>query len=189
MEHRRLFALSLLAGATAALAAAFALPFVRADFALELPPWLPEAIAGRVRIWLVEKGRIPIGDHYLGGVIHQLFRSREYFVGTAILLFSVVFPVLKISTSAALAGWGHRIAPRLRSSLLHLLDVSARWSMADVFIVSMMIVFFKAEGLHFSFRARPGIYCYAAAALLSSAAVRLVQKLAQMEAASHSTAD
>lgn len=49
------------------------------------------------------------------------------------------------------------------------------WAL-PVFVVALTIVFFKADGLHFAFTARPGAYCYAASAVLSSVGVTLVQR-------------
>jgi hypothetical protein len=162
--------------AAAFLIAAFWLPFMHAEFTLALPSWMPRPLAAHVREWLIAKGRLPVGDHYLWGVIRNLFTAREYLVGWAILLFSVVFPVSKIILGMLLTAGAHWVSTELRGRLLRILAVTAKWSMADVFIVGMIIVFFKADGFHFTFTARPGIYCYAAAALLSSAAVSLIHR-------------
>jgi hypothetical protein len=67
--------LCLAAASAACLAGAFVLPFARAEFALEMPFWMPDAMAARVRAWLVKAGRIPIGDQYLWGIIRGLFRG------------------------------------------------------------------------------------------------------------------
>ena len=53
------------------------------------------------------------------------------------------------------------------------LKAIGRWSMADVFIVGMVIVFLKAEGFHFHYAARAGLYLYAASAILSAVAAHI----------------
>jgi len=166
----------LVALAAVCLVGAFWLPFMHAEFSLNLPAWIPRPLAARMREWLIIKGRIPVGDQYLWGVIRNLFTAREYLVGWAILTFSVVFPTLKIGLCAALAGGAPVVPERVRRQLVHGLAVAGKWSMADVFIVGMIIVFIKAQGFHFSFAAQPGVYCYAAAAVLSSLAVSVVQR-------------
>jgi hypothetical protein len=176
MAPLRLTALICVGAAAVCLAGAFWLPFVHADFVLALPPWVPQRLSEQLRSWLIAHARLPVGDQYLGEAIRALFRAREYFIGSAILLFSVLFPVVKIVLSGALAGGEAWLSATCRSRLLRALAVAGKWSMADVFIVAMVIVFFKADRLHFSFRAQAGIYCYAAAALLSSAAVAFVQR-------------
>lgn len=177
MQQGRWFNTALITGAAVLLAAAFSLPFVSSTFCLKLPGWLPNAIAGRVREYLIATARIPVGDHYLWGIIRDLFNAREFFVGTAILLFSIVFPCVKIILLAGLAVRGHRLSARLRQTCFSVLASAGKWSMADVFVVGMAIVFFKADGLHFAFTALAGAYCYAASAVLSSVGMTLVQRL------------
>ena len=63
-----------------------------------------------------------------------------------------------------------------RRKLQKILDSTAKWSMADVFIAAMVVVFFKAEGFQFEFIPRAGIYCFAAAAIGSSVAVHLLKR-------------
>jgi hypothetical protein len=108
MQHNRWFSTAIIIGAAVSLAAAFSLPFVSSAFCLQLPGWLPNAIAGRVREYLIATARIPVGDHYLSGIIRDLFNARDFFVGTAMLLFSIVFPFAKLITVAGLAIRGHR---------------------------------------------------------------------------------
>jgi paraquat-inducible protein A len=173
--RRKGAALVLVVASALCLVGAFRLPFMHSEFALDLPAWVPDMMVGRIRLWLIDKGRIAVGDHYLWGVIRKLFAAREYLVGWAILLFSVVFPVAKISLCLVLASGASLLSVRTRHRVHRALSVAGKWSMADVFIVGMVIVFFKAEGFHYNFTAQPGIYYYAAAAVLSSLAVSLVQ--------------
>lgn len=174
-QYNHGFSTAIVIGAAASLAAAFLLPFVSSAYFLQLPPWLPNAIAGRVREYLISTARIPVGDHYLWGIIRDLFNAREVFVGSAILLFSVVFPFVKLIMVAALLLSGHRLSAPIRQTCLNILHGAGRYSMSDVFVVALTVVFFKADGLHFAFSARPGAYCYAVSAVLSSIGASLVQ--------------
>jgi hypothetical protein len=159
MQQRRLITAAIIIAAALSLGAAFCFPFVSSAFCLELPAWMPNAMAGRIREYLIATARIPVGDHYLWGIIRDLFNSREYLVGTAILIFSITFPCAKIAVSTALAFRGHRLSDRLGRTSLSILASAGKWSMVDVFVVGMTIVFFKADGLHFAFSARLGAYC------------------------------
>jgi len=77
----------------------------------------------------------------LGSVKH-LYQVRSLTAATLILLFSVLVPF----TKAALvlwAVWHHDPARRRRT--LHLVEMIAKWSMADVFAVALFIAFLAAR--------------------------------------------
>ena len=128
------------------------------------PGWRP-----CVKSWIRYKAGIPVGVQTLSAVISRLFVEGEWFLGCLLTLFSVCFPVLKVGLTLSLVFMAGR--PQLRQSMKKWLDVSAKWSMTDVFIVALMIVFFKAESFNFHFRAEIGVYLFAAAAVLSSLAI------------------
>lgn len=162
-------AVTLTVASAGALLAAFLLPFVHTSFAMEFPGWVP--FQDRLRDWLIERGRIPVGDHYLVGIVGNLFEAREYFLAVAIGLFSMVFPTFKIAVCAVALATGRVLSWSARSRLVRIVAITGKWSMADVFIVAFMIVFFRAEGFHMEFVGRPGLYAFACAAILSSFAV------------------
>ena len=56
--------------------------------------------------------------------------------------------------------------------------------MADVFIVAVIIVMFKAKGFNFKFTAEAGIYFYALSAILSSIAILLIMHKYESETVS-----
>lgn len=110
------------------------------------------------------------------GIIAKLFATRDYLVGVALLAFSVLLPIGKLVLGGNVAIGTPGLDARHRERILYLLATAGKWSMADVFVVGLMIVFFKAEGFQFTFHAGAGLYCYAAAALTSSAVVSLAKR-------------
>ena len=160
------------------LIAAYCYPFMYSEFMLELPGWFPEFLADRTRNWIIYKGRIPTGSHYLFGMIGNLFLAHELFIGTIIAIFSVGFPTIKIATIIFLAFSDNGKETIFRQCLMKALSLVSKWSMADVFIVGMLIVFMKAEGFHFRFTAGIGLYFFAGAALLSTISLQLLVRQA-----------
>lgn len=176
LKHINALSLAALFLSVLLLLGAFYFPFIHSSFNLELPDWIPDwfGLHDELRDWVVKKGNIPTGNQYLLGIIVSLFKDGSIFLGIIIFLFSVVFPVLKILLS------GIYIIRRVGSSgapdngLFNAIGLVSKWSMADVFIVAVIIVMFKAKGFNFTFTAESGIYCYALSAVLSSIVITLI---------------
>ena len=104
---------------------------------------------------------------------------RRYGCGAVLAIvifsFSAVFPVIKLTLSMALSS-GMPLSHKRRRKLQKFLEISSKWSMADVFIAAMIVVFFKAEGFQFEFAPQAGIYCFALAAIGSSVSVHLLKR-------------
>lgn len=160
----------LAAVALLALVGAFLLPFMSSSVSVDTPGWVPGLLQTKLSDWVATLFKVPVGTYYFIDVIIDLFLAEEFVIAVALLLFSVVFPVIK-TVSLALLVLLPGIIPRGWQDLLAFgLTRLGKWSMADVFVVSLFIVFFKAEALHLQFRAEPGIYCYLGSALASSVA-------------------
>ena len=160
------------------LAGAFYFPFIKSSFNVDFPDWLPDwfGLHDELRDWIVKKGKIPVGNQYLLGIIKSLFAEGSIFLGVLIFLFSVIFPVLKIALCAiGLIRYGaiNSVRP---DGLIKAIGFISKWSMADVFIVAVIIVMFKAKGFNFTFTAAPGIYCYALSAILSSLTISFIMR-------------
>ena len=95
-------------------------------------------------------------------------------LGVLLLVFSVLFPLSKVLLCCFLTTPAGSANTRRRAYWL--LEHSSKWSMTDVFVVAMLITFFKAESFNFHFQAELGLYTFAAAAILSSIAVVLIKK-------------
>jgi len=97
------------------------------------------------------------------GVV-SLWEEREYFLAAVIFFFSMVFPFAKLAALGAI--WFFQMAQEKRQRLLRWLGVLGKWSMLDVFIVSILIVAVKLGPL-VDVQPRPGVYFFGAAILLS----------------------
>lgn len=160
------------------LAAAFYFPFIKSSFHIDFPDWLPDwfGLQDELRDWIVKKGKIPVGKQYLFEIIKSLFEEGSIFLGVIIFLFSLIFPVLKIALCAISViryGKSDSIIP---GGLIKAIGFISKWSMADVFIVAVIIVMFKAKGFNSRFTAETGIYCYALSAILSSLTIFFITR-------------
>jgi hypothetical protein len=163
---------------------AFYYPFIKSTFSVDFPDWIPNwfSLHKELEEWIVKKGKIPVGNQYLLGIIKSLFSDGSYLLGIIIFLFSVVFPLLKIVLC------GFALIPSIhgdtKRSIIKTISYVSKWSMADVFIVAVIIVMFKAKGFNFKFTAEAGIYFYALSAVLSSLAIILVMRRAEFDKSS-----
>jgi len=162
---------------------AFYFPFIKANFSVDFPDWIPNwfGLYDELEQWIIKKGKIPVGNQYLIGIIKSLFLDGSIFLGIIIFLFSVVFPILKIVLCAlALIPYRNK-SPQSRNKIIKAIGYISKWSMADVFIVALIIVMFKAKGFNFKFTAEAGIYFYAISVILSSLAILLVLRQFESE--------
>jgi len=94
----------------------------------------------------------------------RLFQEGEYALFGIILVFSVVFPMLKIGLLFVVCQTTRWTQTRMRT-LLHWVSVTGRWSMLDVFIVALLVVIGKVRGLS-EVHVHYGLYVFAAAVIL-----------------------
>jgi hypothetical protein len=74
------------------------------------------------------------------GSVRRLYEVGSPVPATLILVFSVVVPFVKI----VLVGWAIFAAHDTRRRTLALVEVIAKWSMADVFVVALFITYLAA---------------------------------------------
>ena len=115
--------------------------------------------------WIATQVGITRGDQYLLNMIQDTFGHGEVFLGTIILVFSVLFPLSKnlLGIAASVSG-----SQSSKQSLYGILTKTSKWSMTDVFVVALLILFMKADNIHLYMQADNGVYCFAVSALLSS---------------------
>jgi paraquat-inducible protein A len=106
----------------------------------------------------------------VGGIWH-LFQEGELFIGGLILLFSVVFPAIKL---AAILMVVHG-SPAVSVRHMKIMEKLGKWSMLDVFVIASLVVCFKGfpGGTHI--QVQWGIYLFALSVLLSMLATQAVK--------------
>lgn len=122
------------------------------------------------------------------GAVRQLYDVGSPLPATLILLFSVVVPLTKAALVGA-AVYMRNAASRMRT--LHFVEAIAKWSMADVFAVALLIVFLAAQAsqqppgesapplLAFTAHFGPGFYWFTAYCVFSLASQQYTARLAR----------
>jgi len=113
------------------------------------------------------------------GSVRHLYSVGSNAAATLILLFSIIVPL----TKSLLVSWAvTQAGPELRRRTLLLVEMIAKWSMADVFAVAVIIAFLAAQAsqsaggpaiLVFSASFGSGFYWFASYCLLSLAVQQL----------------
>ena len=123
------------------------------------------------------------------GAVRHLYDVGSPIPATLILLFSVVVPL----TKTVLVVWAEIMTDAARRlGTLRFVTAIAKWSMADVFVVAMIITYLAAEAtqpppggsgapplLSFDARFGPGFYWFAAYCLFSLASQQYTARLAR----------
>jgi uncharacterized membrane protein len=126
------------------------------------------------------------------GAVRQLYDVGSPIPATLILLFSVVVPV----TKTALVTWAVYLKDRGRQvRTLNIVTAIAKWSMADVFVVAVLIAYLAAEAtqtppgdaaavplLAFDASFGPGFYWFTAYCVFSLASQQYTARLARKAA-------
>ncbi len=122
------------------------------------------------------------------GAVRQLYDVGSPLPATLILLFSVLVPLTKAALVGA-AVYMRNAASRMRT--LHFVEAIAKWSMADVFAVAVLIVFLAAQAtqqppgesapplLAFTAHFGQGFYWFTAYCVFSLASQQYTARLAR----------
>ena len=115
--------------------------------------------------WFAFQIGVTRGDQYLLNMIQDTWNHGELFLGTLIFFFSVIFPVSKVF----LGIWSTITSSVPSKQFCYVwLMKTGKWSMTNVFVVALLILFFKAEHIHLHLEAQVGVYLFAVSALCSS---------------------
>jgi paraquat-inducible protein A len=106
----------------------------------------------------------------------DLWTLGERALATVLFFFSIIFPFSKLSL--LLAAWNIPLNGKRRNQLLHLLGITGKWSMLDVFVVAILIVLVKLGSLA-KVEPRIGIYFFCAAILCSMILTMAVEHLSR----------
>lgn len=103
-----------------------------------------------------------------------LLTSHAYFIFILVLLFSIIFPLLKLVLMLILC-FSVKVYSSWQQRLLWWMTEVSKWSMLDVFVLALSIVIIK---LHLMSDAKPllGIYLFTLAILLMSLASHRLQR-------------
>ena len=109
------------------------------------------------------------------GTIEHLFRDGNYPVSIAILLFSVLVPFIKTISMITVVLWQHfHIATKVVTFFKHL----GKWSMLDVFVVSLLLVYLSAGSSENSYsKIESGVYIFMIYVIFSIITSIVVERL------------
>ncbi|MBL8566830.1 MAG: paraquat-inducible protein A [Hyphomicrobiaceae bacterium] len=103
-------------------------------------------------------------EHSLLSTVNALIHDGQHFLGGTVLLFSIVFPVLKLLylllVSTLPASEISRQSRRLKA-----LEWLGKWSMHDVLVLALTIFFIKSQGVYDA-ASLMGVYFFTAAVML-----------------------
>lgn len=103
-------------------------------------------------------------EHSLLDTVHVLLKDGQTFLGFTILIFSIVFPILKLFYLLLVSTLPPqeliRQAKRLRA-----LEWLGKWSMHDVLVLALTIFFIKSQGIYDA-ASLWGVYFFTAAVIL-----------------------
>ena len=115
-------------------------------------------------------------DYSIFAGVVGLFQDNQLLLAAVLFFFSMVFPFAKLTTLMVL--WWVRLAEHRRQVVLKWLGYLGKWSMLDVFAVSILIVLVKLGPLA-SVSPRPGLYIFCCAILASMLTTMYVEHLAR----------
>jgi paraquat-inducible protein A len=104
-------------------------------------------------------------EHSIASIIYALYRTQEYFLAAVIAVFSVVFPFLKLLYLLTLC-LSPNLSEDFRQKSLSTMEWLGRYSMTDVMVLALMIFYMNSSG-YIEARVLPGVYCFAASALMT----------------------
>jgi paraquat-inducible protein A len=106
----------------------------------------------------------------------SLAKQNEIFLAAILFFFGMVFPFAKLGVLGVI--WFARMAEKHRQRVLRWLGMLGKWSMLDVFAVSILIVLVKI-GPVVQVKPQRGVYVFGAAILASMITNLYLERLAR----------
>ena len=101
----------------------------------------------------------------ISSTITKLFHQANYIVALIVLTFSVLIPLFK---SVLIISYGFFKETGISKKMVLFIEKIGKWSMADVFIVAVLVVFFSTkQDIHTSIKIEVGLYFFIGYVLLS----------------------
>lgn len=104
-------------------------------------------------------------EHSLATIIYALYRNQEFFLCAVLFVFSVLFPFLKLLYLLTLVT-SPELSPEFRDRSISTMEWLGRYSMTDVMVLALMIFYVNSSG-YTEARVLPGVYFFAASALIT----------------------
>jgi len=120
------------------------------------------------------------------GLIKLLFVQGNYLVGSAILLFSLLLPVVKLACS-----FGQLLSPRVAKNrvVYFITNYLGKWSMADVFVVALFLGYFSFANMNVGIETQTealfGLYCFGSYVVLSLLSTHFINTALKAEKRKH----
>ncbi len=93
----------------------------------------------------------------LGGSL-ELLRSGNLFVGTVVLLFSIVLPLVKIIGLLELS-WFGLLKQTHQTAVYRTMELASKWSMLDVMLLALLVMVVKLGGV-IEFHFGPAVFAF-----------------------------
>jgi paraquat-inducible protein A len=104
-------------------------------------------------------------QHSVATIIWALYKNEEYFLCFVIFVFSIFFPFLKLFYLLTLVT-SPDLPQEFRAKSISAMEWLGRYSMTDVMVLALMIFYVNASG-YTEASVLPGIYFFAASALMT----------------------
>lgn len=107
-------------------------------------------------------------------VVEGLYADGEYFVCGVIVLFSMIFPVVKLLTGLWIWARVDAISPGARRAVAFVAAMG-KWSMVDVFVVALLVAAIQVSIIT-NVAIHAGIYVFTGAVLASIALLHFLER-------------
>jgi paraquat-inducible protein A len=104
-------------------------------------------------------------EHSIATILWALYHNEEWFLCSVVGIFSVVFPFLKLLYLLTLC-LSPSLSNEFQQKSIATIEWLGRYSMTDVMVLALMIFYMNSSG-YTEARVMPGIYCFAASALMT----------------------
>ena len=104
-------------------------------------------------------------EHSIATIIWALYESNEYFLCTVVFAVSIFFPFLKLFYLLTLVT-SPDLSPEFRRRSFSTMEWLGRYSMTDVMVLALMIFYVNSSGYTEAI-VMPGVYFFAASALIT----------------------
>jgi paraquat-inducible protein A len=104
-------------------------------------------------------------EHSIATIMWALYHNEEWFLCGVITVFSVIFPFLKLLYLLTLC-LSPNLPAEFRQKSISTMEWLGRYSMTDVMVLALMIFYMNSSG-YTEARVLPGVYCFAASALMT----------------------